>query len=339
MSFKTNMGKPSTPISMESSIKAMLKRLKNKPNKEDKKTIQDVVKHYVQSVDNKLQTSKNVLVSIANVQNDYIKCLECHPKTFLPEFNCYTYQQFQHKKTVCEVTNQAFLESFFNWDTTTQMQGSNDNIRFTLADKSWIEFKGKYTTYPTKQYAKLELLSIDQSTQWKLKKIGKDMFQIELCYFFYEREPNSSNAWFHIEPKCKRFARDILRGMKNTFIQMIPTGSEALFELKNWSVIPPVSFTNKTANDLAGVFLTPLRVVQGQLGFYEECGFYDTSDINEVLQKRVTRVSFKRMTKHQRIHTFRLSNKLILSQKRERQFWKDLKVSKTFIKETKKMLQ
>ena len=192
-------------------------------------------------------------------------------------------------------------------------------IRFTLGNGSWIQLDGTFNADPTIPSATLTLRSDDVSTKWKLKTVDKGKCTIELSTFFYDRKPSDSDSWFHVAPGSKRYARDILQAMKNTFIQMMPPGYEILFHLNDCSKVPPHSFTTSQRNLLAGVWLTPLRIVQGHQGFYEECGFYARNDILSV--KRPSRVSFRGMKTHERIQAYRLRIQQPLSKTTERKFW------------------
>ena len=327
--------KPS-PISKQSTICALLKLLKSADLKpDDKENIRFSIKKYVEKIEQSLNTSGvDMRSTVIVTTNGDIKCMGYDPKTLQPRWNYVTAECFK-RNLQCIVSPPDFLEQFFHWDWNTPVSECTiDNLRFALEDGSWIVLNGRFSA--SKAFAYLELYSEDDSLIWKLKTEKKNIYSIHLGAFFYGRDSTSSNSWFHRTSISVRFARDILVGMKNAFIQMMRPDSEVIFSLQNVSKIPTTSFTTSTPNILAGLWLTPFRVAQGQPGFYEECGFYNEDDILNV--KRITRVSFRRMPNQHKIHKFRSEIKKPLSKKIEKQFWTEYNVSEPFIEQTKKMV-
>lgn len=324
------MVKHTTRISMQNTIQGMLKQL-NK-TKHANEHIHQIIKMFIDDVDNQLKTSQNEMFSYANIteQSD-IQCLQSDPISLQPSWCYYTPQEFRAQQLVCTVSEPDFIQHTIE----SNRSVISNNIRFTLSDGSWMEFKGTYYPRSGITHPYIELCSVDKSTKWMLSQTKENTFEVELCYFLYKRKSNSSNTWFHIAPGTKRFARDMLLGMKNAFILMAPPNSKIMFTLLNYSKIPKRSLKTKKKNKFADMWLTPFRIAQGQPGFYEECGFYDSSDVFNVLQKRVTRVSFRRMPKHQKIQSFRRKIKQNMSKQREKQLWTSLNVSPPVIKKIK----
>ena len=333
------MRKP--PKSIQTIMLAILRHLKQKQKQsklsENDKRVIRFVREYIQDIDCELNTSAvNMCAYVSVILNGDIRCMEHEPVTFRPYVKQFSREKYRTTHTQCTVSQPEFLKQFSNWDWTTNANEDTSNIQFTLENGSWIKLDGTFNAYPNIPSAFLTLRSDDTSTKWILKTFEKGKCIIDLSYFFYERMPSDSDSWFHVAPGSKRYARDILQGMKNTFIQMMPPGYDIIFNVNNCSKIPPKSFTSSQPNILAGVWLTPLRIVQGHQGFYEECGFYDRNDIISV--NRLLRVSFRRMEKHRKIQEFRSNIQKPLSKRSERKFWESLPIPKEIIVEAKKIV-